>query len=169
MRLALIFLLLINLACASKSRSVAQVSEPSGPVSDYSSVTTGDSSSSVSPNHGSCKVLAGGGVGGGNPDKDSTENKVTPQNGLSGTNSGTASTGGVIYIQNTLDNANSLENQKISSRADLLKDERKRQELENEVRLLEKVEEGRLEDERARENARCSKGRLQKQPKSPNH
>jgi len=78
-------------------------------------------------------------------------NYVTPATGLSGTNSGTASTGGVIYIQNSLDNASTLENQKtISSRADLLKDERRRQEIENEVRLIEKVEEGRLEDERSR-------------------
>jgi hypothetical protein len=69
--------------------------------------------------------------------------------GIGGNNPGNANTGGVQVqsvnvstVQDTNTNSN--------NRADLIRRERLRRELENETRLLEKIEEGRLEDESRR-------------------
>jgi hypothetical protein len=70
--------------------------------------------------------------------------------GIGGSNPGNANTGGV-QVQSVNVQANPInEANLMASRADLLRRERLRRELENESRLIEKIEEGRLSDESER-------------------
>jgi hypothetical protein len=71
---------------------------------------------------------------------------LAPQTGIGGNNPGNANTGGVqVQSVNVMQDTNA-----VNSRSDLLRRERLRAELENESRVLEKVEQGRLEDESLR-------------------
>ena len=70
----------------------------------------------------------------------------TPATGIGGNNPGNANTGGV-QVQSVNVVASQDQNQ---SRAEFMRRERMRKELENESRVVEKIEEGRLQDESQR-------------------
>jgi hypothetical protein len=71
-----------------------------------------------------------------------------PSTGIGGNNPGNANTGGV-QVQSV--NVTAVQDQTTANgRADIIRRERMRRELENETRLIEKVEEGRLDDETRR-------------------
>lgn len=73
--------------------------------------------------------------------------------GIGGSNPGNANTGGV-QIQHVTVEPTQIANQEAgNSRSDLWRRERLRQELENETRMLERVEQGRLQDETRRAQA----------------
>lgn len=81
-----------------------------------------------------------------------------PSTGIAGSNTGNANTGG-LQVQNVTVQANPESSSSATSinseyqRAEMLRQRRVRREVENETRLLERLEEGRLADERAREGS----------------
>ncbi len=74
---------------------------------------------------------------------------ASPSTGIAGDNPGNANTGGVqvqsVTVQSAQENSQAV--------SDLLRRERLRKELDNEARVLERIEKGRLEDEGRRRDA----------------
>ena len=81
----------------------------------------------------------------------------TPSTGIGGSNTGSANTGGTqiqnVTVQSNPEATSVSQSESSFDRADMLRKRRMQREIENETRLLERLEAGRLTDERAREGA----------------